>query len=63
MNVGTDVVDLHKKRIIREIKKNTAEIFQFRVNIGALFPKIRKLIKSVNEKLSIVNFSPDVHNL
>ena len=63
MNVGTDVVDLHKKRIIREIKKNTDEIFQVRVNIGALFPKIRKLIKSVNEKLSIVNFSPDVHNL
>ena len=34
-----DVVDLHKKRIIREIKKNTAEKFEVgdlvRVKMGA----------------------------
>ena len=38
-----DVVDLHKKRIVRELKKNTAEKFQLgdlvRVKMGALFSK------------------------
>ena len=60
-----DVVDLHKKRIIREIKK--AEKFQVgdlvRVKMGALFSKIRKLIKSDNKKLIIVNYSPDVYTI
>ena len=53
-----DIVDLHKKRIIREIKKSTAEKFQVgdlvRVKMGALFSKIRKLIKSDNKKLIVV---------
>ena len=62
-----DVVDLHKKRIIREIKKSTAEKFQVgdlvRVKMGALFSKIRKLIKSDNKKLIVVNYSPDVYTI
>ena len=61
---GQGKKNLHKKRIIREIKKKTAEKFQVgdlvRVKMGALFFKIRKLIKSVNEKLIVVNFFPDV---
>ena len=62
-----DIVDLHKKRIIREIKKSTAEKFQVgdlvRVKMGALFSKIRKLIKSDNKKLIVVNHSPDVYTI
>ena len=62
-----DVVDLHKKRIIREIKKSTVEKFEVgdlvRVKMGALFSKIRKLIKSDNKKLIVVNYSPDVYTI
>ena len=54
-----DVVDLHKKRIIREIKKSTAHKFEVgdlvRVKMGALFSKIRKLI--------VANYSPDVYTI
>ena len=61
------VVDLHKNRIVREIKKNTAEKFEVgdkvRVKMGALFSKIRKLIKSDNKKLIVVNYSPDVYTI
>ena len=60
-------MDLHKKRIVREIKKSTAHEFQVgdkvRVKMGALFSKIRKLIKSDNKKLIVVNYSPDVYTI
>ena len=66
-NEDKDVVDLHKKRIVREIKKSTAEKFEVgdkvRVKMGALFSKIRKLIKSDNKKLIVVNYSPDVYTI
>ena len=65
--VDKDVVDLHKKRIIKEIKKSTAHKFEVgdlvRVKMGALFSKIRKLIKSDNKKLIVVNYSPDVYTI
>ena len=61
------VVDLHKKRIIKEIKKSTAHKFEVgdlvRVKMGALFSKIRKLIKSDNKKLIVVNYSSDVYTI
>ena len=45
-----EIVQFHKDRIVDEIKKNTAENFHVgdlvRVKMGALFLKIRKLIKS-----------------
>ena len=31
--------------------------------MGALFPKIRKVIKSDNKKLIVVNYSPDVYTI
>ena len=44
--IDKDVVDLHKKRIIRENKKSTAEKFEVgdlvRVKMGALISKIKK---------------------
>ena len=65
--VDKDVVNLHKKRIVREIKKSTANKFEVgdlvRVKMGALFSKIRKLIKSDNKKLIVVNYSPDVYTI
>ena len=55
-NEDKGVVDLHKKRIMREIKKSTAHKFEvgekLRVKMGALFSKIRKLIKSDNKLLT-----------
>ena len=58
---------IYIRRIIREIKKSTAEKFQVgdlvRVKMGALFSKIRKLIKSDNKKLIVVNHSPDVYTI
>ena len=45
-----EIVQFHKDQIVSEIKKNTAEKFYVgdlvRVKMGALFSKIRKLIKS-----------------
>ena len=34
-----------------------------RVKMGALFSKIRKLIKSDNKKLIVVNYSPDIYTI
>ena len=60
-------MDLHEKRIIGEIKKSTAHKFEVgdlvRVKMGAIFSKIRKLIKSDNKKLIVVNYSPDVYTI
>ena len=67
MAIDKNVVDLHKKRIIREIKKSTAHKFEVGdlvcVKMGALFSKVRKLIKSDNKKLIVVNYSPDVYTI
>ena len=61
------VIDLHKKRIVREIKKNPAQIFQVgdevRVKMSALYSKIRKMIKNDQKKLIVVNYSPDVYTI
>ena len=34
-----------------------------RVKMGALFSKIRKLIKSDNKKLIMINYSPNVYTI
>ena len=62
-----EIVQFHKDRIVNEIKKNTAEKFNVgdlvRVKMGALFSKIRKLIKSNKKKLIVVNYSPDIYEV
>ena len=65
--IDKDAVDLHKKRIIREIKKSTANKFEVgdlvRVKMVALFSKIRNLMKSDNKKPIVVNYSPNVYTI
>ena len=62
-----EIVQFHKNRIVNEIKKNTAEKFNVgdlvRVKMGALFSKIRKLIKSNKKKLIVINYSPDIYEV
>ena len=62
-----EIVQFHKDRIVNEIKKNTAGKFNVgdlvRVKMGALFSKIRKLIKSNKKKLIVVNYSPDIYEV
>ena len=52
---------------MREIKKSTAPKFEIgdkvRFNMGALFSKIKKLIRSDNKKLIVVNYSHDVYTI
>ena len=62
--IDKGVVDLHKKRIEKKSTAHKIEVGDIvRVKMGALFSKIRKLIKSDDKKLIVVNYSPNIYNI
>jgi len=61
------VIALHEKRITNSIKNNKTEEFKVgdhvRVKMGTLYSSIRKMIKSDNKKLIVVNYSPTIYKI
>ena len=61
------VIQLHKKRIAREVQGNTTEEYKVgdyvRVKMGSLFSEVRKMIKAGDKKLITVTYSPDIYQI
>ena len=65
MNNG--VIALHKKRIANAVKNNSTKEYKVgdyvRVKMGTLYSNVRKLIKSGDKKLIVVNYSPTIYQI
>ena len=61
------VIALHEKRVTNSIKNNKTQEFKVgdhvRVKMGTLYSSVRKMIKSNNNKLIIVNYSPTIYKI
>jgi hypothetical protein len=65
MNNG--VIALHEKRIANAVKNNNTKEYKVgdyvRVKMGTLYSNVRKLIKSGDKKLIVVNYSPTIYQI
>jgi hypothetical protein len=61
------VIRLHEKRITNSIKNNTTEEYKIndyvRVKMSTLYSSVRKIIKSGDKKLLVVNYSPTLYQI
>lgn len=65
MNNG--VIALYEKRIAKAVKNNSTTEYKVgdyvRVKMGTLYSNVRKLIKSGDKKLIVVNYSPTIYQI
>jgi hypothetical protein len=62
-----DVIRLHERRISNAVKNNTTEEYKVndyvRVKMSTLYSSVRKIIKSGDKKLLVVNYSPTLYQI
>jgi hypothetical protein len=62
-----NVIRLHERRIANAVKNNTTEEYKIndyvRVKMATLYSSVRKIIKSGDKKLLVVNFSPTLYQI
>jgi hypothetical protein len=65
--VNQDVVARHKTRVVNAIKNNSTTEYKIedyvRVKLGTLYSSVRKVIKSGDKKLIVVNYSPTIYRI
>jgi hypothetical protein len=65
--MNQNVIRLHEKRISNAVKNNTTEEYKIddyvRIKISTLYSSVRKIIKSDNKKILIVNYSPTLYQI
>jgi hypothetical protein len=65
--VNQDVVARHKSRVVNAIKNNSTTEYKVgdyvRVKLGTLYSSVRKIIKSGDKKLLVVNYSPTIYRI
>jgi hypothetical protein len=65
--MNQNVIRLHEKRISNAVKNNTTEEYKIndyvRVKMSTLYSSVRKIIKSDNKKLLVVNYSPTLYQI
>jgi hypothetical protein len=61
------VIRLHERRIASAVKNNTTEEYKVgdyvRVKMATLYSSVRKIIKSGDKKLLVVNYSPTLYQI